>query len=495
MGRTTRKIDGTGAFKIRKKLKDDKPSLKEKVETYGAIAALFYKISAAIGAIIVFAYLFEIGFFPTGLTAAEVIFFIFVAMGFGLLYLILITFAAVSAIWLINAGVWLRNCLIFERRRGTARWKAWQLPQSTPAIRFHRIRFRATRISKRVHHPLHPELRGGFYLCLSIAFSVLLLSLAMLTKDHSVRPEVGIFLAGLVALISANVEMKENKIKAGKKGLWTSSWFRAFLTLGFPLVILFTFGGGTELLHLVFQRFGIRTLNASVEIPVAELDSVERIADAQNRPLLDCRRSSAGDKLLVHHANVLWTEVGSTTDLSFEVYGAPQARWLAPDPGPLQQATLKLDTASIHILDAKPPLNPCFDLPNDMLFGSASYELTAEAKDELRALASSIQHDGQPARIIVRGHSDARRIGGRMERDVGDNQRLSERRAEAVAQALRALMKVPGLVITSEGVSSREPKVSCPAGGSTTLYEAQQCNAPNRRVEIRVTYALVPARS
>lgn len=257
----------------------------------------------------------------------------------------------------------------------------------------------------------------------------------------------------------------------------------------FPLVILFTFGGGPELVQLVFQRLGIRTLNASVEIPASELDLVERIADAQNRPLLDCRRSSAGDKLLVHHANVLWTEVGSTTDLSFEVYGAPQVRWLAPDPGPLQQATLKLDTASIHILDAKPPLNPCFDLPNDMLFGSASYELKTEAGETLKRLASSIQTDGQPARIVVRGHSDARRISGRMERDIGDNQRLSERRAEAVAEELRTLMKVPGLVITSEGVSSREPKVSCPVGGTTTPYEAQQCNAPNRRVEIRVMYA------
>ncbi|WP_321930749.1 hypothetical protein [Paraburkholderia guartelaensis] len=77
-------------------------------------------------------YLFEIEFFPTGLTAAEVIFFIFVAMGFGLLYLILITFAAISAIWLITVGGWVRDSLVFKRRRGTTRWKAWQLPQSSP---------------------------------------------------------------------------------------------------------------------------------------------------------------------------------------------------------------------------------------------------------------------------------------------------------------------------------------------------------------------------
>lgn len=213
MRRTTQKNGGIGAFKIRKKREDDKPPLKERMETYGAIAALFYKVSAAIGAIIVFAYLFEIGFFPTGLSAAEVIFFIFVAMGFGLLYLILITFAAVSAIWLITVGGWVRNRLVFKRRRGTTRWKAWQLPQSGPAIRFHRVRCQATRLWKRDPHLLHPELRNWFYLFLSIAFFVFLfaLAIAMLTRGRSVRPEVGIFMAGLVALVFANVGMKPNK--------------------------------------------------------------------------------------------------------------------------------------------------------------------------------------------------------------------------------------------------------------------------------------------
>jgi outer membrane protein OmpA-like peptidoglycan-associated protein len=94
---------------------------------------------------------------------------------------------------------------------------------------------------------------------------------------------------------------------------------------------------------------------------------------------------------------------------------------------------LRLDTSSVHVLEARPPLNPCFDLPNDMLFGTAKYELTPEGDTTLKALVSSIQADGRVARIVVRGHSDSRRVGGEMEREVGDNQRLSKRRAEAVA--------------------------------------------------------------
>ncbi|QQC67943.1 hypothetical protein [Paraburkholderia ginsengisoli] len=129
----------------------------------------------------------------------------------------------------------------------------------------------------------------------------------------------GIFVGGFIALMFSNGEARRGQNRPAKKGYWTSAWFRLLLAVVLPLVMLITLRDAMDLVHVVFQQLGIRIMNVSVEVPVTELESVERISDALNRPLLDCHRSSKGNGLLIHHVNVLWTGVGSTTYLSFEV--------------------------------------------------------------------------------------------------------------------------------------------------------------------------------
>lgn len=490
MRRAIRKNSSIGVFTIRSKQKDEGPSLKERWETRNTIASLLYKIAAAIGAIIVFAYLFEIGFFPTGLTTAEVVFFIFVALGFGLVYLFLLGFGAGAAIWVVKLFAWLRDRLVFRQRRGKPGSKAGRIPGNCVTRWIHRVRFGSTRCSLRGFYPQYPELRGVIPTVMSLLFCLVLVSLAILADASSVkRLMIGLFVGGFVAVTLSDGSSRKVQARSAKQSYWTAAWFRLLLALVLPLIVLIMLRSGMDLVHVVFQQLGIRVLNVSVEVPASELDSVERISDALNRPLLDCHRSGKEGRLLIHHADVLWTGVGNVTYLSFEVLNPAHTGWFGEDPKPLQQATLRLDTSSIHILEARPPLNPCFDLPDDTLFGTAKYDLKPEAKARLKALVSLIQADGRIKRIVVRGHSDARPVGAQMERDVGDNQRLSERRAQAVADELKTLLGIPGLDIASEGAGSREPKVSCPVGPATTPYEAQQCNAPNRRVEIRVTYA------
>ncbi|HEF5869723.1 TPA: hypothetical protein SAY52_000277 [Burkholderia cenocepacia] len=102
---------------------------------------------------------------------------------------------------------------------------------------------------------------------------------------------------------------------------------------------------------------------------------------------------------------------------------------------------------------------------------------------------------GEPKRIVVRGHSDIRRITGPLADAVGDNQRLSELRADAVVSMLRRLLTYQDVEIVAEGAGSREPKIKRPAETAGTRYEIEQCNALNRRVEIRVTYARGVSRS
>lgn len=489
MPKTKIKTGKIGSFVIKSTKISEKPSLKEKWDGYSTIASFFYKISATIGAIVVFSYLFEIGFFPTGLTAAEVIFFIFVAMGFGLVYLVMLGFGAVSAIWFVQLQVWIRNRVALKPRQGKKRWFGGWLAKALAIRSVHRARFRIACAVKRGDHPLHPELRGPMYLGLSLLLFAFLVLIAVLANANPVRRlAVSIFLIGFFALLLSNGKVKKT-VNTTKNSYWNSVWVRMMLAVIAPLFLLITLHSAMDLVHVVFQQLGIRMLNVSVEMPVSELDSINRASDVLARPLLDCRRSEKGDRVLVHHANILWTGVGNVTYLSFVTDNPAHPRWFEPDPKPLKQVTLRVDTSSVHIIDAQPPLNSCFDLPSDMLFGTAKFDLTEEAKAKLKTIVESIKTGGPVERIVVRGHSDSRRIGGQMGHEVGDNQKLSERRAEVVASELKSLLDSPLTKMTSEGAGSREPKVNCPVGAATTPYEAQQCNAPNRRVEIRVTYA------
>lgn len=69
-----------------------------------------------------------------------------------------------------------------------------------------------------------------------------------------------------------------------------------------------------------------------------------------------------------------------------------------------------------------------------------------------------------------------------------DNQKLSEYRAEAIARLLKKNLDDPKVDVRWDGAGSRETRVKCIKEKYTTNYELSQCNKPNRRVEVRVSY-------
>ncbi|RQS86696.1 OmpA family protein [Burkholderia seminalis] len=339
------------------------------------------------------------------------------------------------------------------------------------------------------------EVRGGAYLFMSVAMFALMALLAWVYHDVSLtKLLISFFLAGFIALVITG-------LPAERLGFWASNnndsrapaWGRWLLVAIIPLGIVLVFGGPQPLLNLVFERLGIRIPDVSIEVNESEQGALERISDVIGRPILDCRRVDGG-RLLVHGADVLWTGVGSTSYVSFSVLEPLDKVSFGHDRRALRHATLRLDTGAMRVVSANPPIDPCFDLANDMLFKTGSFELTALAQTQLQRVMVAIKASGSPQRIVVRGHSDARRITGPLSEKLGDNQRLSELRADEVASALRRLTGKTDVEIVSDGAGSREPKVKCPAETAGTHYEIEQCNAPNRRVEIRVTYARVSSK-
>lgn len=110
-------------------------------------------------------------------------------------------------------------------------------------------------------------------------------------------------------------------------------------------------------------------------------------------------------------------------------------------------------------------------LSTDLLFEENSWELPASAPSRIASLVADIP-DG--ASVAVTGHTDTQQPVGH---DF-DNQELSERRAEAVADVLRA--ERPDLVLDVSGVGETRPAVTPDPQDPST-------HAANRRVEIVYT--------
>jgi OmpA-OmpF porin, OOP family len=112
-------------------------------------------------------------------------------------------------------------------------------------------------------------------------------------------------------------------------------------------------------------------------------------------------------------------------------------------------------------------------LSADALFGFDSAVLSAEGQHAVQGILAQVREAAQVQSIRVTGYTD--RIGS-----ASYNQRLSQRRAEAVRTAL-VQGGVPASAISAEGRGAAEPIVQCEQRSRRELIA---CLAPNRRVQI-----------
>lgn len=89
----------------------------KRIENVNHLASLAYKIAIAIGAVVVFSYLFSIKFFPSALAPGEVILFVFIALAFSFIYGILWIYGTFSALWLLQLVSYIRGKCRFRRRK------------------------------------------------------------------------------------------------------------------------------------------------------------------------------------------------------------------------------------------------------------------------------------------------------------------------------------------------------------------------------------------
>lgn len=402
---------------------------------------LVYKLAAGIGALTTFAYLLLIQHFPSGLTPGEVIFFAFIALAFSFIYFVILIYGAFASLWILHLIAGFRKLLRFNKRTLISElFSDHAAPNNFPWLNnqqflenlrqtWRGLRFSATRRS--IEHPsLAPSFAQGWLYGIT---SLALFSIFAITAYEAQSTQLTEFLfacvfAGFIVLIFLS---PGNSTKQSKQNTLT----RIIGISIVPLAILLIYAGPTALLNIVFEGLGIRSPGVSIELPESESGAIERIQDLVGRPLLDCRKPQPG-RLLIHNADILWTGIGEQTLVQFGSGKKPERGFFSPRESASPLGIVKLDTKSIRIIKANPPIDPCFDLPSDLLFDTGRYSLTPQAKKRIEELANSIKKNGQPKQIIVRGHSDPRRIFIANGRKM-DNQKLSEYRAEAIARLLK----------------------------------------------------------
>jgi outer membrane protein OmpA-like peptidoglycan-associated protein len=466
---------------------------KRKIDAFSDALNLGYKVAAGLGAITTFGYLMLIGFFPSGLTPGEVIFFVFIALAFAVIYSLIMVYGAVACIWLAH----LISMFVKLPRYSVPRFFEELFPtvlveSSVPGVPrvglsdamqawWRRRRLAASRIALEKRGLVPTYARGGFLCFVSLfVFSTFAFTAFVWGSAQAKETFIAFLGCGFFVLVFS---VSLPRIATTTKAKVSMMVGIAFI----PLVIFCMCSGPSFLLNLVFGGLGIRMQGVSIEIPDSEIGGIERIAELVHRPLVDCRRPQA-NRRLVHGANILWTGIGDQTLVQFTAGNLPERALFAPRHDPVPMAEIKFETKAIRIIKTNPHIDPCFDLSSDLLFDTGKYELSPAAVERINEVSASITQFGKPSKIFVRGHSDPRPILVGSDGIRIDNQLLSERRANAIAKLLREILNKEKVTVVSEGAGSRELRVQCPADRKSSIYEQDQCNKPNRRVEIRVNY-------
>lgn len=153
---------------------------------------------------------------------------------------------------------------------------------------------------------------------------------------------------------------------------------------------------------------------------------------------------------------------------------APVPVVAAPPPAPAEPPAAAAP-APAPLVAAPPPLEKV-TLNSDVLFAFDKAELTDAGKAEIDKVVERVR-DARVDSIVLVGHAD--RIGSDQY-----NQRLSERRAEAVRAYLQQKSAAQNLQASGKGES--QPVTGSQCSGIKARNKLIECLQPDRRVEVEV---------
>ena len=454
----------------------------------------------AYGVLVVFIYCFiDLKFFPSGLSTGDVLFFLFAALGLGLLSLAC-TALGMSAFLLASffescmpkTGVpthrkLLRTLLWFFSPvapvlvAAAVMWNPWSGICAEIAL----VAFFVAMCGMGVAvAPAHGRSTGwSDALAHAVAYLVIapLVSYVLLLLGQPGLLTLGIFwLAGMVGALG--LELLDAELMtipldpAARKQHATKLMVAKIFFAGSLLPALVI----PDLRLLVFTGLGVRTADTAVSLDKANLALLRSAADTAGIPLSVCRGED--DQATVAPIDVLWHASGTRSLVHF---------------GGKQGIDAELTTAGLKLVRGK--VERCVEIKESLLFNSGTADLIAGTEavqaalgKELAPLLKEISQNWQIKSVKVVGHADP------MPLPLNGNDALAKKRAVIVKNLLAdnaEFSKSTSHASEIEPVSdaSRHPIKQCDTKESAAYQRS--CNEVNRRVEIRFRLERIPAKT
>lgn len=409
--------------------------MKELLDSLNDNGSLLVKLVIGIGVAVVFSYCaFSINFFPVGLTLGDSLVFLFIALGFGVFYLL----------WLALGYFILYSIAYpFTEKLGkndSARFLTFFL--------------------------------GGIFLFMLSWFSY---------SIHDWGYVIAPLVSGAILLITtffwnpAPAGSSVQDIQERKKTRVVIILLAVFIV---PLIGM---KAVSRIVDSSFGLFGINQKNVSLVLSEKNHAIVSGVASGLEVPLFGCELVK-GSTRIIDNVNVLWHGIGDIILIDL----------LRPDENGFKSvARLELEsegTSVLKPLDSHASFNACINLESDTLFDSYESIPSVEGKKQLDALINKINIYLKSSKLeitsaSITGYTDRRPVS----KDGDTNYDLSRRRAKSVFDTLSPLFNenVKKLVnVSGKGMSN--PKSKCDK--IQYALELNECLAVDRRVEVNFKF-------
>lgn len=454
----------------------------------------------AYGLLVVFIYcFFDLKFFPSGLSTGDVLFFLFAALGLGLLSLAC-TALGMSAFLLASffescmpkTGTpprynWQRILLWFVSPAApvlvaaAANWGPWwwggaEIALIVLFVLVCGIGIAAAPAHGRSTGPSDAVAHAFAYLIIAPYVASVLLALGQpgwLT--------LGILwvagMAGALGLELLDAELLTIPVDPARRKQHATKLMVAkifFLISLLPALVV------ADLRLEVFTRLGIRTGNTAVSLDKANLALLRSAADTAGIPLSVCRGED--DQATVAPIDVLWHASGTRSLVHL---------------GTKEGIDVELVTGGVKLVRGK--VERCVEIKESLLFNSGTADLIIGDKavqdalrKELAPLLKEINEKWQIKSVKIIGHADP------MPLPLNGNDTLAKSRAGIVKDLLAANPEFVAAtkhasVIEAVSDASRHPIKQCDTKESAAYQRS--CNEVNRRVEIRFRLERIPAKT
>lgn len=252
------------------------------------------------------------------------------------------------------------------------------------------------------------------------------------------------------------------------------------LAVGLVAPLLFALTITAAMQRSALTRLGIYTDRVAVIASEEEFRAINATAQRLEVPVFGCRVDGT-DEHMVTGVRLWWHGIGDRT-----LIGIPDSE--KPDRD-IARIELKRDGVRIIRLEGDTSIVGCFAFAQAVWFDRLSDGLTKEGNDDLNKFASKVSGSAKAGRlrvseVVVTGHADRTPV----LLATDNNMELSRRRAKSVASVLKAAWGLDTDHVHVAAVGSRDSTTPCPAAlGRAAMSD---CLSPDRRVDIRVV--LVP---